>query len=44
VEDSPAAAKEDQTAKRIGRQALIATSPQGVLTTAPTGRRKLLGN
>lgn len=27
-----------------GRAALIATSPQGVLGSDPTGRRKLLGN
>ena len=36
--------KSESTAKRIGRAALIATSPTGVQTTNPTGRRKLLGN
>lgn len=28
----------------LGRAALISTSPQGVLGTDPTGRKKLLGN
>lgn len=36
--------KEEIAARRIGRASLISTSPSGVLTTAPTGRRKLLGN
>jgi hypothetical protein len=36
--------KDEKLARRLGRAALIATSPQGVLTTAPTGRRKLLNN
>lgn len=34
----------DSAASRIGRAALISTSPLGVQTTDPTGRRKLLGN
>jgi len=36
--------EEERKTRRIGRQSLIATSPAGVLTTAPVGRRKLLGN
>lgn len=39
-----AVSEKKTNAKRIGRAALISTSPAGVLTTAPTGRRKLLGN
>lgn len=41
--ESPAS-DSDKTAQRIGRAALLSTSPQGVLTTEPTGRRKVLGN
>lgn len=44
VEAPVPADEKKETAQRIGRAALIATSPSGVLTTAPTGRRKLLGN
>lgn len=40
VSDTP----KDSAATRIGRAALISTSPLGVQTTDPTGRRKLLGN
>lgn len=40
VENKPAS----DNASRIGRAALISTSPLGVQTTDPTGRRKLLGN
>lgn len=43
VEDTPADERQS-AARRLGRQALISTSPSGVQTTAPTGRRKLLGN
>lgn len=32
------------TSNNLGRAALISTSPSGVLSTDPTGRRKLLGN
>lgn len=35
---------DQKTAKRIGRAALLSTSPLGVTTTDPTGRRKILGN
>lgn len=38
--DDTSAAK----AARLGRAALISTSPLGVQTTDPSGRRKLLGN
>lgn len=41
VSDAPA---KDSAATRLGRAALISTSPLGVQTTDPTGRRKLLGN
>lgn len=41
---SSGASAEDKNAARIGRASLIATSPLGVLSTEPTGRRKLLGN
>lgn len=47
VENTPASAsgsEKDSNAARIGRSALISTSPLGVQTTDPTGRRKLLGN
>lgn len=36
--------QEEKDGKRVGRTALIATSPQGVLGSPSVGRRKLLGN
>lgn len=44
VDPDGAQTASDKTAARVGRAALISTSPEGVLGTSPTGRRKLLGN
>lgn len=37
-------ANQTSNANNLGRAALIATSPSGVMGTDPTGRRKLVGN
>ncbi len=41
---SPSGEDEEGIKKARGRLALLATGPQGVLGSAPVGRRKILGN
>lgn len=44
INNTPQVDSSSAKAARLGRAALIQTSPLGIQTTEPTGRRKLLGN
>ena len=44
VQDEAVVDEDKDTAKRLGRLALIETSPRGALGQAPVGRKSLLSN